>query len=67
MVLKATDENNDGLISVDEVSNLLVRIGASDQLEKGEIKEIMMDIGIDKDVGVPVQKVKEFFLPPKQK
>mmetsp|Transcript_22097 Transcript_22097/g.36562 ORF Transcript_22097/g.36562 Transcript_22097/m.36562 type:complete len:132 (+) Transcript_22097:104-499(+) len=66
MVLKAADENNDGLISVDEVSNLLERIGASDKLNKGEIEEIMKDLGIDADVGVPMQKVKEFFLPPKK-
>lgn len=67
MVLKATDENNDGLISVDEVSNLLRRIGASDQLDKTEIKEIMTDLGIDKEVGVPTDKVKAFFLPKKKK
>jgi Ca2+-binding EF-hand superfamily protein len=65
MILKAADENNDGLISVEEVEHLLERIGAADQLSKDEIETIMKDIGIDQGVGVPVKKVKDFFLPPK--
>ena len=40
MILKAADENNDGLISVQEVENLLSRIGAQDQLSKEEIETI---------------------------
>jgi Ca2+-binding EF-hand superfamily protein len=65
MILKAADENNDGLISVQEVENLLSRIGAQDQLSKEEIETIMEGMGIQQGVGVPVSTVKAFFLPPK--
>jgi Ca2+-binding EF-hand superfamily protein len=65
MILKATDENNDGLISVQEVENLLSRIGAQDQMSKKEIETIMEEMGIHEGVGVPVSTVKAFFLSPK--
>ena len=65
LILKATDENNDGLISVQEVENLLTRIGAQDQLSKEEIEELMMEMGIDEGAaGVSVTKVKELLMPP---
>ena len=66
LILKATDENNDGLISVQEVENLLTRIGAQDQLSKEEIEDLMMEMGIDEGAaGVSVtKKVKEILMPP---
>jgi Ca2+-binding EF-hand superfamily protein len=66
LILKATDENNDGYISVQEVQNLLQRIGADNQLSQTEIEDIMNELGMENGaVGVPLAKVKDFFLPPK--
>lgn len=68
LILKATDENNDGLISVQEVENLLKRIGAQDRLSKKEIEELMTDIGIDEGAaGVSITKLKELLMPRKIK
>ena len=65
LILKATDENNDGLISVEEVENLLKRIGAQDQLSKEEIEDLMLEMGIDEGAaGVSISKVKELLMPP---
>ena len=65
LILKATDENNDGLISVEEVENLLKRIGAQDRLSKEEIEEIMLGLGIDEGAaGVSITKIKELLMPP---
>ena len=63
LILKTTDENNDGLISVQEVENLLTRIGAQDQLS---IEDLMIEMGIDEGAaGVSVtKKVKEILMPP---
>ena len=68
LILKATDENNDGLISVQEVENLLKRIGAQDRLSKKEIEELMTDIGIEEGAaGVSITKLKELLMPRKIK
>lgn len=68
MVLKATDENDDGLISVEEVENLLSRIGASDQMSKEDIQTVMSDLGLEAGgVGVPVENVKDFMMPKNKK
>lgn len=63
LILKATDENQDGFITVQEVENLLKRIGAQDQMSTQEIEEIMVELGIEEGAaGVPVTKVKDFFM-----
>ncbi len=68
LILKATDENNDGFISVEEVENLLKRIGAQDRLSKKEIEEVMLEIGIDEGAaGVSITKLKDLLMPPKMK
>jgi hypothetical protein len=68
LILKATDENNDGFISVQEVENLLKRIGAQDRLSKKEIEEVMLEIGIDEGAaGVSITKLKDLLMPPKMK
>lgn len=38
-MVKATDKNKDGMISVEEIEALLKQIGASDQLTRAEIGE----------------------------
>lgn len=62
MVLKATDENKDGLISVEEVENLLERIKVSDKMTKAEITSAMESLGLDEGIGVPMKKIEDLFL-----
>mmetsp|Transcript_16497 Transcript_16497/g.19015 ORF Transcript_16497/g.19015 Transcript_16497/m.19015 type:complete len:125 (-) Transcript_16497:168-542(-) len=62
MIMKATDENQDGLISVEEIEHLLERIRASDQMSKNEIETAMSTLGLDQGVGVPIKKIQDLFL-----
>lgn len=76
-VVKAADENKDGMISVVEVEHLLSNIGAHEALTPSEIKSIMEELGCadhvkgaktpEEDTGIPASKVVDFFhlQPPK--
>jgi hypothetical protein len=66
-VVKAADENKDGIICVKEVEHLLTNIGAHDALTPEEIKHIMEDLGCadhlkqSDDTGIPATRVVDFF------
>mmetsp|Transcript_14664 Transcript_14664/g.21638 ORF Transcript_14664/g.21638 Transcript_14664/m.21638 type:complete len:83 (-) Transcript_14664:190-438(-) len=62
LILKAADENDDGLISVEEVEHLLERIKVSDKMTKDEIKNAMESLGLDEGIGVPMKKIRDLFL-----
>jgi len=61
-IVKATDKNKDGMISVDEIEALLKQIGASEQLTHEEIEQIMSEAGLTKGVNaIPIAQFLKIF------
>eukprot|EP00978_Attheya_sp_CCMP212_P001266 scaffold2617_cov42-Attheya_sp.AAC.3 len=46
-VLAATDSNKDGLITVEELEQLLNRINASDKMSQDDLNDIFAELGVD--------------------
>lgn len=57
-ILKATDENRDDKISVEELDRFLERIGASDKMSMTELADVMTELGV-KDDKVDIKVLKE--------
>jgi Ca2+-binding EF-hand superfamily protein len=57
-ILKATDENKDDKISVEELDRFLERIGASDKMSTTELADVMTELGV-KDDKVDIKVLKE--------
>mmetsp|Transcript_28046 Transcript_28046/g.40132 ORF Transcript_28046/g.40132 Transcript_28046/m.40132 type:complete len:154 (+) Transcript_28046:170-631(+) len=61
-MIKATDKNQDGMISVEEMEAVLKQIGAGEQLTHEEIEQIMAEAGVTKGVNaVPIDQFLKFF------
>ena len=57
-VIKATDKNGDGSLSVIEIKTLLTNIGAGEKITEKEIDDILTEVGVTGSVRtIPNEKV----------
>lgn len=59
-ILKATDENKDGKISLQEIEHFLEHIGASEKMTKADLVQLLKELGAKDDM-VDIQVIKKKF------
>ena len=58
-ILKAADENHDGMISLQEIEHLLDHIDKQNRMSDAEVREILNDLGANDRDMVPVETIKD--------